>query len=172
MNKLFLFDVDGTLCISGQKISDNLANKINWLKSKNYEIGLVGGGKFETIIYQMNNQILFDHIFSESGSVYHKLNNAQYYLQYKRNIRKHKFYNKINILIKLALNYLSTVDYLITGNFIDLRNGLVYISLIGMNANIQEREDFMIIDREKLYRDKLLIKLKEKAIELEIEKKK
>lgn len=166
--KLFLFDVDGTLCLSGQQIINNLANKINILKSKNYEIGIVGGGKYEVILHQMNNKIIFDYIFSESGSVYHKLENSNYNFIYKNNLREHKLYYKINILIKCALNYLSMVDYLVTGNFIDLRNGLVYISLIGMSANIQERYDFLELDKDKLYRTKLLDILQKKAIELGI----
>ena len=44
--------------------------------------------------------------------------------------REHSLYNDINILIKLALKFLSIVDYTLTGNFIDLRTGIIYVSLM------------------------------------------
>ena len=116
----------------------------------------------------MDNQIYFHHYFnSECGCVYHTLddkenNNNILEEKYKKNIRKHNLYLKINILIKRALEFLSRVDYTITGNFIDLRCGIIYISLIGMSATNEEREYFKNIDNKEKIREQLLeILLKE-----------
>ena len=85
-----------------------------------------------------------------------------------KNIRKHITYDKINILVKLSLKFLSEVDYTITGNFIDLRNGIIYISLIGLVATQEERSIFMELDKKCNYRKKLLNILIEKTVELNI----
>jgi phosphomannomutase len=71
-------------------------------------------------------------------------------------------------LIKKALYFLSKVDYLVTGNFIDLRNGIVYISLIGMAATLNERKYYLDKDKENHYRKNLLNILKEEATKLDI----
>ena len=63
MNKdIILFDVDGTLVESGNKIdNDEYYEILNKLKSK-YEIGIVGGGTLEKIIDQLKyDKIIFDH---------------------------------------------------------------------------------------------------------------
>lgn len=170
MNKdIILFDVDGTLVESGNKIdNDEYYEILNKLKSK-YEIGIVGGGTLEKIIDQLKyDKIIFDHYFTECGCVYHdnKLSNI-----YKKNIRNHPLYKFINRLIKLAINYISNVDYNITGHFIDLRNGIIYISLIGMQANNCERKYFIDLDKKYNYRQKLLEILRNESIKLGISEK-
>ena len=172
MKSLYLFDLDGTLCLSTKTIHTEIINKLEIIKKKGNEIGIVGGGKFETIYLQINDLINFDYIFSECGCVFHKYDFIQkkYNLIYKKNIREHKIYPQINILIKKALLYLSNVDYQITGNFIDLRNGLIYISLIGISANNTEREYFINLDKQKCYRKELLNLLKKESKILGVEK--
>jgi len=174
MNTLLLFDVDGTIVESSEKIDKEMSDILNKLKDKNYELGIVGGGKLEKILQQLDDKILFKHYFSECGCVYHVNNNIteKLWLEeiYMKNIRYHPEYNNINILIKTTLKYLSNVDYTLSGHFIDLRNGIIYISLIGMNATQEERKEYM--EREKIhnYRLELINILKEKARELRCEK--
>jgi phosphomannomutase len=169
MKPLLLFDVDGTIAESGEKVENSLMKVFEQLVN-HYDLGIVGGGKYEKIIDQLNDSKLFIHIFSECGCVYHKLNenNGTYDLIYKENIRLHPLYNDINKLIKVALNFLSKVNYTLTGNFIDLRNGIIYISLIGMVANNEERKYFMKLDKEENIRKKLIKLLHVKSIELNI----
>ena len=162
---IFLFDVDGTLSVSGQKITNDNAIILNKLKENN-EIGIVGGGDIKKILYQMDNKITFNHYFSECGCVYDTMNNNKLENKYRKNIRNHKLYPKINILIKKALEFISKVDYTITGHFIDLRCGIIYISLIGMVANNDEREYFKLIDKKENIRSKLINILIEKSKEL------
>jgi len=171
MKKLLLFDVDGTLVESGEQISNSMSSLLNSLEKNNYELGIVGGGKLDKILYQFNKQIYFSHYFTECGSVYYKNNvNNEFNLEeiYKKNIRNHYLYEDINILIKLALEFISNVNYTITGHFIDLRNGIIYISLIGLSATHNERENFININRFHNYKEQLLNLLINKATELNI----
>jgi phosphomannomutase len=172
--KLILLDVDGTITNSGCKIDSKMEN-ILILLSQNFELGIVGGGKIDKIIWQLENiKEIFLHYFTECGCVYYK-NEKSFYFNlneiYRKNIRNHPLYNKINILIKLSLNFISNVDYIITGNFIDLRSGIIYISLIGMDANEDERKNFIELETKFNYRQKLILLLQKKAVELDIENK-
>lgn len=171
MKNLYLFDVDGTITESGEKLKENMIQCINSLKNKqNNEIGIVGGGKLDKILWQTDG-IQFDHYFTECGCVYHKLNkneNKNLIKVYEKNIRKHSLYLKINKLIKLTLKYLSNVNYTLTGNLIDLRSGIIYISLIGLNANEGEREYFKQLDKVYEYRKELLNILQNEALKLDI----
>ena len=162
MKALLLFDVDGTLTESSEPLCDDMSFLLNFIKQKGYEIGTVGGGKFDKILEQLG-ETTFHHYFSECGSVYHDESKNEIY---RKNIRKHSTYTKINKLLKCVLRFLSEVNYTITGNFIDLRSGLVYISLIGMVANNDERKYFMDLDKRFKYRERLLALLREKAKEL------
>ncbi len=166
--KIFLFDVDGTLCESGKTISDKMAYLLNKLVSFGYEIGIVGGGTFEKISFQLNNQVLPHYIFSECGSVYHKLNikSKTYDLVNMNNFRLEPEYVKVNKLVKICLDFISKVEYLISGNFIDLRNGLIYVSLVGMSGTDEERLNFIKLDKIYEYRTRLIEILKINAYEL------
>lgn len=168
---LILFDVDGTIAESGQIIDKTIKTLIKQI-SKNFDIGIVGGGTKEKILFQLED-LYFNHYFFECGCVYHvnnSLNKEEINLneKYTKNIREHILYPKINILVKQALLFLSNVDYTISGNFIDLRNGMIYISLIGMSATINERSYFVNLNKNSNYRKKLLDILINKAIELGI----
>ena len=163
MKPLLLFDVDGTIVESGKEIDQEILIVLTEL-TKKYDLGIVGGGKYEKILDQIINQNIFTHIFAECGCVYYKLdNNNKYNLVYKKNIRTHPTYKQINQLVKVALAFLSQVDYTLTGHFVDLRNGIIYISLIGMGALEEERKYFIDLDQEQNISQKFIDLLIEKA---------
>ena len=56
MRKLFLFDVDGTLVESSQKISKEHARILNTLHEC-HDIGVVGGGNLSKIMQQMDGLV-------------------------------------------------------------------------------------------------------------------
>jgi phosphomannomutase len=168
MKPLLLFDVDGTITESGQQISTELLELFEKL-TKIYDLGIVGGGKYEKILDQIINKNIFTHVFAECGCVYYKLDNNKYNLVYKKNIRTHPLFKQINQLVKVALGFLAQVDYTLTGHFIDLRNGIIYISLIGMCALEEERKYFIDLDKEQNIRQKLIDLLIEKATQLGIQ---
>lgn len=168
--KLILFDVDGTLCESGRQITNKMASKLNLLMNNKINIGIVGGGTYDKIMMQLNNTVYPYYIFSECGSVYHKFDfqKNKYELINKNNIRDEPEYRKINILIKICLEFISRVEYTISGHLIDLRNGLIYVSLVGMVGTDDEREEFIKLDKVHLYRERLIDLLKKKTNELEL----
>lgn len=170
MKEIIIFDIDGTLVESSFKINQKNSEILNKLKSK-YEIAICGGGTLIKALEQMNDLIYFDHYFTECGCVYHKnksKNNLDLEEIYKKNIREHELYPQINILIKLFLAYLSNVSYNLAGHFVDLRNGIIYLSCIGMQASQAEREEFKIIDHKSNIRIEILRLLKSKAEKLGI----
>jgi len=173
-NKLLLFDVDGTLVDSGKEIDSYMVAALKELKSLGYHIGIVGGGNIDKILNQMKYEIYFDHYFSECGCVYYKnMFSDKLVLEkiYEKNIREHELYPSINVLIKKSLDFLSKVEYTITGNFIDLRTGIIYISLIGMSANEKERDYFKKYDATYKIREQLIELLHNTAKTLNIENK-
>jgi phosphomannomutase len=167
---ILLFDVDGTLCESGKKINSSIAKLLNKFISINCIIGIVGGGTYTNINYQLNGLVKPHMIFSECGSVYHKLNKQtnKNDLIYINNLRLEPEYLKINILVKICLKYISQMNYLVSGNFIDLRNGLIYISLVGMVSTDEERNEFIRLEKIHNYRNELIELLKSQAKELKI----
>lgn len=170
MSKILLFDVDGTLCESGKKISQKMKTILQKLSDKNFLIGIIGGGRYEKIIEQLDN-FQPTYIFSECGSVYHKYNNTtlNYELIFSNDIRSHPYYKKMNELIKHCLRFISHRDYIVSGNFIDIRKGLIYVSLVGMQATDKEREDYINADKMSNYRQRLMKELGYKLVELKME---
>ena len=159
MKKIILFDLDGTIINYGCKIDDEMIQYILNVKKLGYEIGVVSERRLEGIM-NLSRNFIFGHIFSECGSVYNLYNGYTFKQIYKNNIKNHKTYNQINLLIKTALDFISKVDYSISGHLIDIRNGLIYISLIGAQASDNERNTFIETDKDKNYTIKLLDILK------------
>lgn len=139
-----LFDVDGTLAESGQTVHPGI-RAIWGSLSAYYEMGVVGGGTFEKISQQVDGLVL-DHCFSECGCVYHRRG----ILRYVKNIRDHIVYPYIDRLVKKTLSFLATVEYPLSGHLIDVRHGLVYISLVGLSATTAERDAFFRVDATRL----------------------
>jgi HAD superfamily hydrolase (TIGR01484 family) len=168
-NLLILFDIDGTIAESSQQVSQEMIAKITDKIEAGYDIGIVGGGTFEKATSQLG-PLKIMHYFTECGCVYHTRDSYGAIINvYKKNIRQHPLYSKINILVKEALQFIAKVDYEITGHFIDLRNGIIYISLIGMVATLEERALFIELNNKNNYRKQLINLLKNKAWELKIE---
>lgn len=109
MNKLILFDVDGTLSKSRRTIEDEMVNCLKELKKHdNITLGIVGGSNLEKQIEQLyeENLKLFTYIFSENGLVaYHngKLIN-------KNSIKDKLGENNIKKLINTSLKYMADID--------------------------------------------------------------
>lgn len=169
---IILFDVDGTIAESSKIIDPEIKELVSSLKEF-YDVGIVGGGKKDKILHQLEN-LYVDHYFFECGCVYYKnmsedKKNLVLQNYYSKNIRNHPLYEKINLLVKECLLFLSKVDYTLSGNFIDLRNGMLYISLIGMSATNEERQYFIEKNNKNNYRKQLLNILLKKAKELGIQ---
>jgi phosphomannomutase len=131
---------------------------------KKYEcdLGLVGGGTYEKIEKQLGKEFLkeFTFVFAECGSVAY---NKERKILLQNNIRKHKLYSNIQKCMKHSLRFISESSYEIGGHFIDIRNGLVYISLVGMDATLEMREHFKKMDQKMSFRKRLLLQLHERC---------
>lgn len=72
--------------------------------------------------------------------------------------------------MKECMKYVSSTKYCISGNLMDLRNGIVYFSMVGMTATEKERADYIAEDKVHSHRRLLIAILKEKAVTLGIDK--
>ncbi len=159
-NAIIVFDLDGTLCKSSLEIEYKMINILEKIKKKyNCDLAINGGGTYEKICKQIGDgKKLFKYIFAECGSVVYENDK----LIQKNNLLNHKSYSMIQKLIKYSMKFISEVSYDIGGHMIDIRNGLVYISMVGMQANENQREMFMKVDKRMDFRKRLLIQLNEK----------
>ncbi len=165
MRRILLFDIDGTIAESSKSVGSEMKTAIRKKVAEGWDVGIVGGGKLDKALSQLGD-LEMNHYMTECGCVYHQ--GPKLKLIHFKNIREHPLYTKINILIKKALYYLSQVDYTLTGNFVDLRSGIIYISLIGMTATHEERSVFIELDRQHNYRKELIGLLKTTAQEIGI----
>jgi phosphomannomutase len=173
---IYIFDIDGTIAESGKPVDLEMLGLLGRLKTQTgCELGLCGGGTFEKARNQVLNTVLFDHIFAECGCDYRKYNTStnEYKLVQEKNIRFHKLLKEINVLIKYCLKFISEMEYSLGGHMIDVRKGIVYVSLVGksyldldmqpsasgMTATEKEREEFIALDQTNGYRFQLIEQL-------------
>jgi phosphomannomutase len=165
---LFLFDIDGTLCESGQQIKKECLEVLHKLKKVGNELGIVGGGNYTQIkkqlkLDQKENQNLFSYLFCENGCILYKQNQ----LIYESDIRKHAIWTSkiLQILLKSCLLFLSQSDFDLCGHHVDIRKGLIYVSLCGIQANVEERHKFLELDKKHNFRRQLFEKLNHTLME-------
>lgn len=163
--QLFLFDVDGTIADSGKRISAEIVALFNLMPS-DIEIGIVGGGMFDKIANQVRHHPRISRVFSECGCVYHRRQkNGLMEEMYRKDVREHADYGAIQSIIKTALRFLSEVSYPLAGHMIDVRSGIVYISLVGLSASDAERVAYFTVDHRHGIRRALLKILGDKLAE-------
>lgn len=160
---ILLFDVDGTLCPSSQEVDEEMKRMILKVKEKyRCDVGIVGGGTYEKIEKQLGKDFLkeFVFVFAECGSVVY---NKERKILLKNNLRKHKLYSNLQKCMKHSLRFISEASYETGGHFMDIRNGLVYISLVGIDASFEMREHFKKMDQRMGFRKRLLLQLNERC---------
>jgi len=78
-----------------KEIIDELSHK--------YDLGVVGGGKYDKIKSQLDDRFSkFEHIFAECGCVYYRNG----FNVYTKNLRQHETYKYINLLIKKDIYFM------------------------------------------------------------------
>lgn len=166
MKSLLLFDVDGTITESGCEIDTNLYSILKNINLSLYDLGIVGGGTYDKIKTQIKD-IPFQYIFSECGSVYHN-NDKEIY---KNSILKHEIFPFLHFFIKKSFLWIKKIFGKASGHYIDIRNGLVYISLTGLSASKSIRLLFYEEDKKYHFRKKIVQDLKELSFKLGMEEK-
>lgn len=164
-----LFDVDGTLTKSRQKVTGDMEEFIEKLKSR-VSVGLVGGSDMEKIVEQMGGKghdryeatldILnrYEFIFAENGLVAYKRG----VLLGKESILNFLGEDKTQKLINFCLEYMSRLNLPHKrGNFVEFRTGLINICPTGRSCSQQERDHFVAFDSEHRVRSKFVDALKQ-----------
>lgn len=163
---IILFDVDGTLTIPRQKISQNMRELIRHLRNNHY-VGLVSGSDLVKIKEQLGESINddFDYIFVENGLVAYK-NSTLIGCQSIQNLLSE---DQIKKFINYCLKYLSELDIPVKrGTFIEFRRGMINISPIGRNCSQKERDDFEKYDHKHNVRKSMIEILKKEFAELNL----
>jgi phosphomannomutase len=153
-NILVLFDIDGTLTPPRGIATSEILDLIEELRNYVY-VGVVGGSDLIKQQEQLGKDVLnmFDYNFPENGLVAYKSgiqihkNSIIQYLgeeQYKR-------------LINYVLKYIADCDVPIKrGTFVELRTGLINISVIGRNCSSSERSEYEKYDIQYKIRKNLI----------------
>jgi phosphomannomutase len=173
MKKIYLFDVDGTLTVAKEAIDPYFAKEFfKWMQDK--EVYIVSGGTFVRIIGQLGTEITnktsgvfacmanvflqkIEHVnetgYDEWETVYENI--------FKPPGRPDKFYAKLDSIVKESSYPVKT------GNHHELRTGMVNFSIVGRNANTEQRKAYTAYDKENLEREKIVATLKKEYSELD-----
>lgn len=148
MNSVFIFDVDGTLTPSRQRISLFMAETLKTL-SEFDSIFLATGSDYPKTVEQLGEDLLLNHIvysFNCSGnSVWDK----------GREIEQKRVAWSNNMITWLADELVASNFKPKTGNHFDYRPGLLNFSILGRNATEEERQ--LYIEWDEKYNERELL---------------
>lgn len=131
----YIFDVDGVLCDTGKTIDPEFRDWfIEWSKDKEYYI-LTGGERQSTI-----NQVGLD-IVNNAKTQFHCMGNHIFIED--REYKINQFTLKPEELYWLTSYIEESPYHTKTGNHIEQRTGSVNVSVVGRNATIAERNDYI-----------------------------
>lgn len=157
MKRIILFDVDGTLTVPMNKITENMLDTLKRV-SQHVDIGFVGGSNIEKIIKQLgeDNLKLFKYGFAENG-LHAFENNTEFHKENLIKVLGEQNYQKI---INVCLKVLSDINIPVKrSNFVEVRNGMINISPIGRSCSQEERDAFYEFDQKHGIRKNIVEKL-------------
>ena len=166
MNRIFIFDVDGTLTPSRQKMTKEFKEFFEKWAEKN-KFYLVTGSDLPKLQEQMDYMdILAEGIFTCCGNEFWKpdphIVNVSAELIYEN---KFKVSNKLKTMLDVILMASPYPDRY--GNHIEDRGSMVNFSIVGRDCNQLQREIFFKWDNEHKERKKVATAIKEKFPELD-----
>ena len=159
MDKIYVFDVDGTLTPSRKPMNFEFEEFFyKWSKDKKYY--LVSGSDLKKIKEQIGHLYLdrAQGIFACSGNRYYKNNILQYE-------NKFKISKKLNKLLGTILSN-SRYPYRY-GNHIEDRGSMVNFSIVGRNCTQEQRDEYFKWDNKKGERQIIVNAIKEKFPDLD-----
>ena len=146
----YVFDVDGTLTPSRQKILPSM-EKVFLEFIDEFKVYLVTGSDYVKTVEQLGTEIVekVEKVYNCSGSDV---------WQNGKNIKKSdwKISSEINMWLDDTL--LDSKYPVRTGNHFEERPGLVNFSIVGRNANMEQRKDYVKYDKETGERDEIVRK--------------
>lgn len=157
MSNIIIFDLDGTLAISGKQISTKMLKILTKLNKLGYQLVIVSGGKYEKIKWQLNDNIkIFYRIFSECGALCYDQNK----LVYHKDITKIIEPKLLNTISSSFINKMDSLQIDYVGERVDIRSGLIYLAPVGMGASEELRNKFIKLEEQTQFRDDLIKELK------------
>lgn len=164
-NTLLLFDVDGTLTQPMKHIDEEMYIILNQLKTKGYNLAVVGGSNLEKIEKQLGSEmyIVFDYIFAENGVIAFKGSqeiHSNSIISYLSRYKKGEEENIYQEVVEILMNQLSKLRIpKKRGSFIELRRASINVSPIGRSCTYTEREEFYKYDSKHCIRKSLAYSL-------------
>ncbi|KAI0466962.1 eukaryotic phosphomannomutase [Xylaria cf. heliscus] len=168
-NTIVLFDVDGTLSPARRSATPEVLATLAALRQK-VAIGYVGGSDLSKQQEQLGSAdrpvtTMFDFSFSENGLTAWKLGQELPSTSFIQWIGEAQYKELVNFI----LHYIADLDIPVKrGTFVEFRNGMINVSPIGRNANLQERLAFEKYDLEHGVRPAFIEKLKERFQNLDL----
>ncbi len=165
MSNIYLFDVDGTLTPAKSRIDPQFAKTfLKWMENK--EVYIVSGGSFDRIIDQLGTDIVNKTagVFACMGNIfYEKFESvdpgcfSEWNIIYENSfVAPRGFYKKLDKIVEKSPYQTKT------GRHYEERVGMVNFSIVGRNADKQQRAEYAEYDAEHSERIEIVEKLKEK----------
>ena len=159
MKKLVLFDMDGTLTLPRQSLSQELIGPLKVL-THFCEIGIVTGSDLEYTNQQLhylliNSRIRYKmHLLPCNGTKHytpplynHEKHNCVFEKNFKKQVGAIKFNKIMKVLVDYQNHICSHFEVPLTGHFISYRGSMINWCPIGRNATLDERSSFVEFDR-------------------------
>ena len=180
MNKLFLFDMDGTLTPPRKRMGNNILIHLSKLQKDGWDIGIISGSDMNYIEQQCDR--LFDlspinardiHFLPCNGTKYYKNFKKVWEYDMRSKLGGELMANIYRSLLNFQNSIVSTyLNVPLTGNFFQMRGSVLNWCPIGRNAMQADREKWVQLDSkffirevfinhfyEKFSADKITIKL-------------
>ena len=157
--KQYLFDVDGTLTPARQRIDPKFRDWFINFAKRNY-VCLVTGSDHAKTVEQLGSAVTFsvNAVFNCSGNETWRQEERVWTNNWKLPEAAHEW---------LAEQLMESEFELRTGNHFEHRSGMVNFSIVGRNAEIDEREQYIQWDQRTNEREKLAIAFNLRFPELE-----
>ena len=168
MDKIFIFDVDGTLTPSRRKMTQEF-QEFFYQWSKKNRFYLVTGSDLPKIQEQTSHDILelADGIFTCCGNQFWQESLIKEWPTNWRLIYENKFTPPNGFIDYLETKLNNSKYHHRAGNHIEDRGSMINFSIVGRNCSLMERENYFKYDNENGERKKIVDEMKEKWPTLE-----
>jgi len=148
MNHRYVFDVDGTLTPSRQKILPEMETAFNKFID-NYSVYLVTGSDYEKTLEQLGKNVIekVEKVYNCSGSDVWAAG---------KNIKKSEWVLPFEVRMWLEDRLTDSLYPVKTGLHIEQRTGLCNFSIVGRRASQDQRQDYVKYDKETKDRDSIV----------------
>jgi phosphomannomutase len=156
----YVFDVDGTLTPSRQKIDKEFA-EVFWNFCTSNEVYLVTGSDREKTCEQLTSQILnsVELSFNCAGNEVWEKNQL---------LRKNDWIAPESLILFLEKELRNSKFTPKTGKHIEQRNGMLNFSIVGRNCSLLERKNYVVWDSKEDERNTIAERVRQAFPELDV----